>query len=376
MRKARPTRSFPRLSICLAAAFCAAGVPALKAQTEDFFGWEAGLEGIDAGDISTSSATVAIRRDRQSGQWRVQAAVDRFAMDYEPNALSAGIGREASLQENRTSFDVSFSRSLSPRWEGSLSANVAEGFSDYRAVWIHEYYRQLFSGFSAFDSPDPGSWGGSAGVRWEAVPENVFVDFTFGFTQERIAPGYERIIGPGGGLEKDEELLNAWSGTVAVEHLLSPRHRLRHEVTAITISGRDPRFSYRGQLRWAVRHNWAVRTDGSYLREGDDFHAWSLGVGAERDWKERWFAGLTVRYYEDNGQLEDSLFTVTSAAPPLETLRLTGSLRYVAESFSILLYGGPYVSDYGSAGEDIAPFVNLYSDRDWLHGGLRISFSF
>ena len=343
---------------------------------ETFTGTELGTEVIHAEDAATSGATIAWRGESGHRQYQVRATYDRYEVDFEPNRLSAGILQSRGVDQDRRGIDFSITQPLKERWEATVSANLADGFSDYRAVWISEYYRQLFSRFGEYEDPDPGSYGGSLAVQWEAVPGNVFIDLTLGGTQERISPGYERIIGPGGGLEKDEELLNAWSGTLGIEHFLSDRHRLRHEFAASTVTGRDPRVSYRGRLNWAVAADWVSRSEWSYLREGNDFYAWSAATGIERDWKERWFAGLNLRYYKDNGQLENALFTVTSAAPPLQTYRLTATVRYAGERFSALLYAGPYWTEYGDPGDDIAPFSNLYKDRDWVHGGIRLSIPF
>lgn len=343
---------------------------------DTFKGVELGMEVIHSDDVTTSAGTAGWRNETGHRQVQIRATYDRFDVDFVPNTLSAGILQARGVNQDRTGVDFSVTQPLSERWEATISANLTEGFSDYRAVWISEYYRQLFSRFEEYENPDPGSYGGSLAVQWEAVPQNVFVDLTLGGAQERISPGYERIIGPGGGLEKDEELLNAWYGTLGIEHYLSARHRVRHEFAASTVTGRDTRVSYRGQLNWAIAAEWVSRSEFSYLREGSEFYAWSAGTGIERDWGERWFAGLTLRYYKDNGQLENALFTVTSAAPPLESYRLTATVRYVGKRFSALLYAGPYITEYGDPGDDIAPFANLYEDRDWIHGGLRISIPF
>ncbi|MGC9451661.1 MAG: hypothetical protein ACP5I4_09455 [Oceanipulchritudo sp.] len=343
---------------------------------DTFKGVELGMEVIHSDDVTTSSGTVGWRNETGLIQYQVRATYDRFDVDFVPNTLSAGILQARDVNQDRTGIDFSVTQPLSERLEATVSASLVEGFSDYRAVWISEYYRQLFSRFEEYEDPDPGSYGASLAVQWEAVPQNVFIDLTIGGAQERISPGYERIIGPGGGLEKDEELLNAWYGTLGIEHYLSARHRVRHEFAASTVTGRDTRISYRGQLNWAIAAEWVSRSEFSYLSEGSEFYAWSAGTGIERDWGERWFAGLTLRYYKDNGQLENALFTVTSAAPPLESYRLTATVRYVGERFSALLYAGPYITEYGDPGDDIAPFANLYEDRDWVHGGLRISIPF
>lgn len=353
------------------------GACTCQANAQDTFrGLETSLEGIHASDITTASATIAWRNDTELRQWQIRITHDHYRADFVPNALSAGILRTTAIDRDRSGIDLSLTRPLNEKWEATLSANIAEGFSDYRAVWISEYYRQLFSRFEEYDNPDPGSHGGSLAVVWEAVPQNVFIDLTLGASQERISPGYERIIGPDGGLEKDDEVLNSWYGTLGFEHYFSSRTRARHEFAASTVTGRDTRISYRGQLNWALAAEWVSRSEFSYLREGSDFTAWSAGTGIERDWKERWFAGLAVRYYRDNGQLENALFTVTSAAPPLESIRVTATLRYVGERFSALVYAGPYLSRYGSPGADIAPFSNLYRDRDWVYGGLRFAIPF
>lgn len=343
---------------------------------DTFKGVELGMEVIHSDDVTTSSGTAGWRNETGLIQYQVRATYDRFDVDFVPNTLSAGILQARDVNQDRTGIDFSVTQPLSERLEATVSASLVEGFSDYRAVWISEYYRQLFSRFEEYEDPDPGSYGALLAVQWEAVPQNVFIDLTIGGAQERISPGYERIFGPGGGLEKDEELLNAWYGTLGIEHYLSARHRVRHEFAASTVTGRDTRVSYRGQLNWAIAAEWVSRSEFSYLSEGSEFYAWSAGTSIERDWGERWFAGLTLRYYKDNGQLESALFTVTSAAPPLESYRLTATVRYVGERFSALLYAGPYITEYGDPGDDIAPFANLYEDRDWVHGGLRISIPF
>lgn len=331
-------------------------------------------EGVFASDIQTLTTALGFRSPEYGArQYSLEITRDYFAIDYQPNALLIGLDQPREFARSRHGIAGSVTQQLNDKWRVGVTSRYARGYGDFRSIWIDEYYRQLFSGFSNYETAHPYSYGIGTLAEYRVASGDLSFDLSFERGHEEIAPGYERILGPGGGLQRDDSSLRTYSSVLGSEHYLTQYVRIRHEVALLQVSGRDFRASYRGRINAWLSQNWVVRSEASYTREGSAFHAWAGEATLERDWSERWYLGLTARYYVDNGQIENSLFSVTTAAPALRAYRLTTTLRYDADTYSFSLYAGPYSTRYDDPSNDITPFINLYRDRMWLQFGAIVT---
>jgi len=122
-----------------------------------------------------------------------------------------------------------------------------------------------------------------------------------------------------------------------------------------------------------------LRTVGGATVEDDanrgTFNSYSVGLNLEYDWNETWFLSVAARYYQDNGQIEESLL-VDSGVPPLHTFQSGITLRWQGEKPSFRIIAQPYFTRFDNLEQDVEPFANLYADRDWALLGVTYSRSF
>ena len=137
-------------------------------------------------------------------------------------------------------------------------------------------------------------------------------------------------------------------------------------------TGRELRYGGQASLNWALAENWVLRSTVGYAEEAPRFEAWFVEETLETDIDGRWFFSLTGRWYEDTGEIDDSLL-LSSAAPELETWHVGLGIRWQGEHSALKLSGGPYFTRYGALGPYTEPFQNLYRERDW--GIVQLAFS-
>jgi hypothetical protein len=180
----------------------------------------------------------------------------------------------------------------------------------------------------------------------------------------------------GGELERSREFLDTVTAAVSSENVVNRRTRTRNTLSATDTTGRDVRFGLQSQWNYALTTHLVSRASLSYTNEGNEFEAYTARLGFEYDLNDTWFIGASYRYYEDNGQLDPSLL-IDSATPPLDTHQFQLSLRKIwSEALSARIYTGFYLTSYEEPATEIAPFENLYNEREWLRVGLSITHSF
>jgi hypothetical protein len=298
-------------------------------------------------------------------------------IDYEPFATADIVGFPTHLSEGRPSFLLSYSRNLNPTITLSATAGGYKGFTDHRSLWLDEYYRQQFSGIEGSLAADPRGINFSLGLRWEYIPSNGFIEVTGSYSEDNISPGYERVLFEP--LFRGIDFLKSSSIGVNLENVLTPRLRSLQQFQFIDTTSRELRFSYQGSLNWAIKESWVLRTVGGATVEDDanrgTFNSYSVGLNLEYDWNETWFLSVAARYYQDNGQIEESLL-VDSGVPPLHTFQSGITLRWQGEKSSFRIIAQPYFTRFDNLEQDVEPFANLYADRDWALLGVTYSRSF
>lgn len=340
--------------------------------------WDVGAEWVRTSDVVLTQLSANHRWELPEKGWSgdVSIAVNGFALDYEPVAFDF-LGKSRALDE------VSFALQSVARWrwrenfEWIISGGVYEGYTNFRSIWLAEYYRQQFAERTGvpgdrYVSPDPQGTGGGFGLRWEYARAAGFLEFTVAARRDEVAPGYEIDFA---GLRRSRERLNGTSFVVASENIVSERVRSRVEVSATRVSEREWRVSGQVSLNTAIGEDHVLRLLAGGATEDPQFEAWFGGVTWDWSLNDRWAIFAEGRYYEDNGEIENSLL-FTAAAPGLESTQGSLGLRWTGESSVWRLKIGRSRGDYESPDPRLDFFQNLYADRHWTLVQLSYSHPF
>lgn len=312
-------------------------------------------------DISLRDSEVFVRRRDAKREVTLFLGAADIDLDYRlpPQNL---LGLDKDLSETKESGLISWREGLDQRLQWNITAGLYQGFTDYRSLWLDEYYRQLFSGVPGYQDADVRGGNVGIGGRYEYLKATGFINWSVGWQQDDVSPAYEKIIfGP---LLRGTSELETWRCGVGSEHVLTPRLRFKQDAAAIDTTDRAWRYTYAAESVWAVTDEWTLRSrlDGSKEAE---FHSLLGALLVERDWEARWFAGIALRVYHDNGQIIDPLL-VSGAAPALDSYQLQLTLRYSDPRATWRLAIGPYLIRYAETTASNAQFAPLYQDRDWL----------
>lgn len=316
---------------------------------------------MSASDIQLFDSDLTIRWRNLERDLSTSIGWAPIHMDYIPSSASL-IGKPADLDSNRASWQFTWREALEKTWRWNLSAGGYEGFTDYRSLWLEEYYRQLFSTVPGYREADVGGANVSVAGTYEFLPQCGMINWSLAFQTDDASPAYEKPIGAD--LIRGVSHYETWRFGMGSEHVLNPRVRFKQDAAAFQTTSRDWRYVYRGEVAWAVADEWSVRSamDGSL--EGG-FHSGSFSLMLEKDWSARWFVGLQARAYRDNGQIIDPEI-VSSSSPALDSLHIQLMLRHESERLVWRFAVGPYLTRYGGLGLANRTFDTLYRDRDWL----------
>jgi hypothetical protein len=249
-------------------------------------------------------------------------------------------------------------------------------------VWIANRYRQKydhpdFPTIPGYENPDPKGWNATGGARWEYIPLAGFAEINFSYAMDQTAPGYEDGEDSAGNylLLQGRERLHTRTVAVSSENVLTSWLRSLNEFFLFDTSSRELRFSYKGSLNIALAPAWVVRAYGGITTEDPRFDAHFFGATLEWEPLKNFYLNVTGRYYEDNGEIEDSLLT-SSAAPPLRSWELGMGLRYVWKRSAIKVAIAMFDTNYDPIDVGQREFTHLYSDRNWGLAQIAYSWQF
>jgi hypothetical protein len=303
-----------------------------------------------------------------NGRWRnlqreisLTAGASTIGMDYEPSPLDL-LGDPATLDDTRLTGQLTWREGLDKTWRWDFSAGAYDGFTDYRSMWLDEYYRQLFSAMPGYEDASVGGWNANISGTYEYLPASGMINWSVCWQVDEVAPGYDKIIGQPliQGLTRYE----TWRYGLGSEHVLSPRVRFKQDANAFQTTARAWRYAYKAETIWAATDNWALRL-GTEVSKEAEFHSGAVSLLVEHDWESLWFAGIMLRAYHDNGQIIDPLL-ISGSSPPLETFQAQLTLRYSGPSLTMRFAAGPYLTRYAPLEPGTLRFATLYQDRDWL----------
>jgi len=340
--------------------------------------WDLGIEWVGTGDVDLiqTNANRAWELPEKGWSGDLSFATNVYALDYAPVPFDF-LGEAVSLEEWNFAVQSAARKRLRENLELTFNAGAYDGHTNYRSIWLAEYYRQQFEDRSGlpgdgYRRPQPKGGGAGTGVRWEYVKASGFLGVSVSARRDEVAPGYEIDFE---GLRRSREYLNATTFSVSTENVLTSRLRSRLEVRASRVSARDWRIGGEGALNVALGEHVVARLVAGGAHEDPQFEAWYGGLLVDWTWAEGWAVFAEARHYEDTGEIENALL-FTSAAPGLESQQASVGIRWVGINQSWRLKIGRSVSDYESPDPRLDFFQNLYADRDWTLVQLSYSRTF
>lgn len=362
------------------------GMIATAQEVPPFLPWshalETDVEATWASDIFLTDSRLTYRHDLGDVEWDASFSYASFDMDYRPFTEFDFFGFEEDLDEDRFGGQLNLRYAPVDPLTLLAGAGIYDGYTDYRRVWIANRYRQKydhpdFVRIPGYEEPDPKGWNAYAGTRWEYLPLAGFAELRLGYAADQTAPGYEDGEDSMGDylLLRGREHLQTKSATLSSENVLTSWLRSLNEFAVIHTSDREARFTYQGSLNVALGRAWTVRGYGGLSTEEPQFDAFFFGATLEWQALRALFFGVTGRYYEDTGEIVDSLLT-SSAAPPLRSWELGVGVRYVWRRSALRLYVATFRTNYDPIDVGAAEFTYLYSDRKWGLAQLAYSWEF
>ena len=330
------------------------------------------VEALECGDIRLREMNLQADRSSSRHQYVLSVTAGRIDIDYGPARYDI-LSQPVRRVEERAAAELTMRFRTDADFIPLAGGDGYRGFADFRSVWLDEYYRQSFSGVPGYAPASPHGWSVFAGGRWSYMPGAAILQGTLVQQDDTVSPGYEPQIGRP--LLRGRERLRTTAVRVSNENVATSTVRTLMEISATSTTGRDTRYAGRGSVNWAVSDTVTLRGVVAGEREQPAFHATSVALTGERDWKARWFAGLTVRGYRDSGEVVDPLIG-SSAAPALRTVHIAASLRWQGERMAVRLEGGPYRTRYENVALASAQFARLYRDRNWRRGQCTASWKF
>jgi hypothetical protein len=356
------TRYSHRAGLAVVAALLGFGGAALRAGVT---GTEATIEteALGCGDVRMGQANLIADQPVSGDTFEVSATQDRIDIDYSPSREDF-VTQPVHRAEESTAVALTSRVDVDSNFSPMFTVGGYRGYTDYRSVWLDEFYRQLFSGVPGYEPVSPHGLNALAGARWAYVPGAAFFQSTLILQDDTVSPGYEPQIGKP--LLRGLEHLRTFAVRVSTENVLTPTLRSLVAVSVTGTTDRERRYTVQGSLNWAVGERLTLRTVVGEVSEGDEFHSVSGSADLERNWGERWFAGIAVRGYRDGGEVVDPLIP-SSAATALRTVDVTASVRWQGERAAFRLEAGPYWTRYEPVGLASSQFASLYRGRDWRH---------
>jgi hypothetical protein len=340
--------------------------------------FEAGSEALWTSGIALTDSSFAYRQTRPRSELTLSLAYSSIDLEYQPADFDL-ISQSAELAEHRVPIQGGLKQKVAPTLSLLAGAGVYDGYSNYRTLWLNEYYRQYFSGVPGYKSLDPDGYNLSGGLRWEYQPAASFLQIEGFYSRDDVPSAYEVLILPapqiGTELFRTTDRLHTAGVRLSLENVLTRRIRALNEIQIADTTDRDPRLSYQGSVNWALAERWVIRSVVGLSKEEPRFHSFTVASTLEYDWDQRWFVSVFGRYYKDNGEIDNPLL-LSVAAPALETVQAGVGLRWQGERWSFRIVAGPYFTRYATVESDVKPFEKLYRSRDWASAQAALSFAF
>ena len=323
------------------------------------------LELLDASDISMLQSNAYAEFGHGAWENQLSLSFSEFSFDYVPVPFDLN-GAETDRSESNVAFQLNNRYSVSEELTLLFGAGAYNGYNNYRSAWLDEYFRQQFSeldgipGSELYDTANPKGFNLNAGARWMYRPNTGYAQITLSQLQDDIAPGYEIDFD---GLARGETVLATSAVSVSTENILTKRIRSLVTFRGSQTSAREWRYGAEIALNIALNDNWIARGQFGGSTEDPQFDAYYSNLTLEYKLRESLSAYLDGRYYDDTGEIENSLFT--SAAPGVSNRKAGIGIKWSSDSWSGRAYVARVGTRYDPPLGNVDFFQNLYKDRDW-----------
>lgn len=335
---------------------------------------EANLDLLFASDLTVSESSLAYRNKGNGFEFGINANHAAMDLDYRPNAIADILGQTKGIATDRLGAQIYLNLSVSSQLTWRLGGGFYDGYTNYRTLWLDEYYRQQFSRLIGYEDADPYGINGLTGLRWEYLPATGIMEINLNYQRDVISPGYDRpLFQP---LDRGRDLLRTGAVNLSLEQVLTPKLRGRLQYRLTDTTNRSLRQAVQVSLNYSLTENWVLRSVLGRTSERTGFRSHAAEMTLDHDWNDRWFLGIGGRFYRDNGDIENSLFVASTAAPDLTARQIFLSLRWLGSRSAFRWEIGPYQTDYAPPNSIVAPFSFLYSDRNFLRVGFSYTYGF
>lgn len=329
---------------------------------------ELAAESLSSGDIDIHTYDLQFSGVEQ--EWTLEGRMSLAT--YRESYVPVLFGTDETLTEQTLQATLGLTREWSKAWSGTLSLSAYDGFSDYRSIWISEYYSQLFGAFSTYQAPEPYGYSISAAPSWSYLRGSGTAKLSVFYAVDEIAPGWS-FDSAAGVPAPGDDLLETFGASFTIDQAVNPWLKGRLMVSARNTEDRDPRLGVVNS--WAATKGpLSMRVTGGYSEESPSFDSSHVAAILEWNFLPEWSANIGVRTYRDSGEIQSSGFN--ALAPPVETSEIFGGLTWDKGDLTVSAGIGFLESDYDPLSEDNEFFGNLYKDRDWLTFRFAASYKF
>jgi len=337
---------------------------------------DAGTELVASPDIKLTQSAVAYGQSIGRWDWKLTGTLKTFDEEYEPaGGFFDFLGFETDLEETTYGGQAEIRYQVSEPVQLVGGGGFYDGFDGYRSLWLDNYYRQQYSFLPGYEDADPWGVNASGAARWEYLPAQAILEGQVLYARDDVAPGYEIETTPTGGfgrLVRGRESLDTVSVRLSTENVLTRYIRTRLLVQWTDTTDRENRYAAQGDLNVALGNRWTWRSTAGYTEEDPTFEAWFAGTTLEWEAFNSFFLSASGHYYEDTGEIVNSL-QLSTAAPALMAKQVGVGVRYVWPHVAVKAFVGPYFTRYDAVDQGTMPFINLYKDRDWWLAQLALT---
>ncbi|MCH6255504.1 hypothetical protein MLD52_03015 [Puniceicoccaceae bacterium K14] len=329
-----------------------------------FVSWEL----VDSDDIRIQQ--ISVQASEVISGWDTTASIARteYDVDYEPVDFDF-LGEPAERSESNVSLQLNTRKALGENFWILGSLGVYDGFTSYSSIWLDQYFAERFSdlpegveGADNYIAADPKGINGSVGIRWQYKPNTGYAQLTLSQLRDDISPGYEIDFD---GLTRSSLVLATSAISLSTENILTKRIRTLVELRGSRTSERDWRYGLQASGNFGLSDKLIAKLQVGAAIENPDFEAYYGNLELSYSITDTISIYADARYYEDTGEIEDSLL-FTSAAPGVETNKQGIGIRWMTgEKWSARIYFSRLSSTYEPTNPNTDFFQNLYRDRDW-----------
>lgn len=334
---------------------------------------ETSFEAATTSDVALWQAGAVAKFDRRAAEYTLGLASTLNEIDYRPVPFDFQ-GYRRNFHRTNLAAQGAVRLQTGRAWTLLGGAGVYSGFTNYRSIWLDEYYRQQYAGLtflSGYRPAHPRGFNLSAGARWEYLPATGFLQANLSWLQDQVAPGYEIDFD---GLHRGQDSLSTAALEVTLENVVTPRLRSLVTLRAVRTTDRQVRVGAELAAHYALGDRWTLRASFGGAHENPTFIARFADLALERELRPHWFLAVTGRVYRDTGEIENALL-FTSAAPPLSSRQFGVSLRGEYDRVSWRLSFSPLIARSAPTNPNTDFFQYLYRDRDWTLIRAAVSFA-